>query len=101
MQISEESTGSPPADEVSIKTETEWVYNHLVSGTVHMFNKNGAEEDDDELKRHIARFLELVYSHKFHSPFASDCRFSSRVFHFSLSDYCLLFLSCLIQNFRL
>ncbi|KAL6582151.1 hypothetical protein OROMI_006165 [Orobanche minor] len=96
MQISEESIGSPPADEVSIKMETEWVYNHLVSGTVHMFNKNGAEEDDDELKRHIARFLELVHSKKFRSPFASDCRVSSRVFDFLLSDYCLLFLWCLI-----
>ncbi|KAL0359667.1 UNVERIFIED_CONTAM: Transcription elongation factor SPT6 [Sesamum angustifolium] len=30
MQISEESTGHPPTDEISIKMETEWIYNQLV-----------------------------------------------------------------------
>ncbi|KAL6555302.1 Transcription elongation factor spt6 [Orobanche gracilis] len=74
MQISEESTGIPPTDEISIKMETEWVYNHLVSGMVHLFNKNGVEEDDDELKRHIARFLELMHSQKLDVPFIAMYR---------------------------
>ncbi|KAL6525584.1 Transcription elongation factor spt6 [Orobanche hederae] len=74
MQISEENTGVPPTDEISIKMETEWVYNHLVSGMVHLFNKNGAEEDDDELKRHIARFLELMHSQKLDVPFIAMYR---------------------------
>lgn len=46
--------------------ETEWIYNQLVSGMVPLFNKSGSttEEVDDELKRHIARFLELMHVQK-------------------------------------
>lgn len=46
--------------------ETEWIYNQLVSGMVPLFNRSGTtnEEVDDELKRHIARFLELMHNQK-------------------------------------
>ncbi|XP_011070064.1 transcription elongation factor SPT6 homolog [Sesamum indicum] len=76
MQISEESTGHPPTDEISIKMETEWIYNQLVSGIMPLFNKSGAtnEEVDDELKRHIARFLELMHVQKLDVPFIAMYR---------------------------
>lgn len=66
MQISEESTGLPPTDEISIKLETEWIYNQLVTGIAPLFSKSDAttEAVDDELKRHIARFLELMHVQK-------------------------------------
>ncbi|KAJ0020422.1 hypothetical protein Pint_31608 [Pistacia integerrima] len=37
MQISEESIGSPPTDEISILDDTGWIYNQLLSGTVPLF----------------------------------------------------------------
>ncbi|KAJ0083669.1 hypothetical protein Patl1_30191 [Pistacia atlantica] len=37
MQISEESTGSPPTDEINILDDTGWIYNQLLSGTVPLF----------------------------------------------------------------
>ncbi|KAL0383395.1 UNVERIFIED_CONTAM: Transcription elongation factor SPT6 [Sesamum calycinum] len=76
MQISEESTGHPPTDEISIKMETEWIYNQLVSGIMPLFNKSSAtnEEVDDELKRHIARFLELMHVQKLDVPFIAMYR---------------------------
>lgn len=44
--------------------ETEWIYNQLVSGVGPFFNKSGATTEDDELKRNIARFLELMHVQK-------------------------------------
>ncbi|XP_047942817.1 transcription elongation factor SPT6 homolog [Salvia hispanica] len=76
MQISEESTGHPPTDEFSVKMETEWIYNQLVSGMVPLFNRSGTtnEEVDDELKRHIARFLELIHVQNLDVPFIAMYR---------------------------
>ncbi|KAL0404759.1 UNVERIFIED_CONTAM: Transcription elongation factor SPT6 [Sesamum radiatum] len=75
MQISEESTGHPPTDEISIKMETEWIYNQLVCGIMPLFNKSSAtNEVDDELKRHIARFLELMHVQKLDVPFIAMYR---------------------------
>ncbi|KAL0453260.1 UNVERIFIED_CONTAM: Transcription elongation factor SPT6 [Sesamum latifolium] len=76
MQISEESTGHPRTDEISIKMETEWIYNQLVSGIMPLFNKSSAtnEEVDDELKHHIARFLELMHVQKLDVPFIAMYR---------------------------
>ncbi|KAJ0590946.1 putative tex-like protein, HTH domain superfamily [Helianthus annuus] len=39
MQISEESTGPPPTDEVSIEDESNWILNQLRTGTVPLFTK--------------------------------------------------------------
>lgn len=45
--------------------ETEWIFNQLVSGMVPLFNRSGTTiEEIDELKRHIARFLELMHVQK-------------------------------------
>ncbi|KAL3637090.1 Transcription elongation factor spt6 [Castilleja foliolosa] len=74
MQISEKSTGHPPTDDISIKMETEWVYNQLVSGMLPFFNKSDADEVDDELKRHIARLLELMHVQKLDVPFIAMYR---------------------------
>lgn len=75
MQISEESTGQPPTDEFSIKMETEWIFNQLVSGMVPLFNRSGTTiEEIDELKRHIARFLELMHVQKLDVPFIAMYR---------------------------
>ncbi|XP_047942962.1 transcription elongation factor SPT6 homolog [Salvia hispanica] len=76
MQISKESTGHPPTDEFSVKMETEWIYDQLVSGMVPLFNRSGTtnEEVDDELKRHIARFLELIHIQNLDVPFIAMYR---------------------------
>ncbi|XP_051151104.1 transcription elongation factor SPT6 homolog [Andrographis paniculata] len=76
MQLSEESTGPPPTDELSNKMETEWIYNQLVNGMVPFYNKSSStnEEVDDELKRHLARFLELMHVQKLDVPFIAMYR---------------------------
>ncbi|XP_057785560.1 LOW QUALITY PROTEIN: transcription elongation factor SPT6 homolog [Salvia miltiorrhiza] len=76
MQISEESTGRPPTDEFSVKMETEWIHNQLVSGIAPLFNRNGTtnEEVDTELKPHIARFLEFIHVQKLDVPFIAMYR---------------------------
>ncbi|XWS65424.1 hypothetical protein CRYUN_Cryun05aG0111600 [Craigia yunnanensis] len=39
MQISEESTGTPPTDEMSIIEESTWIHNQLISGAILLFGK--------------------------------------------------------------
>ncbi|KAL7097644.1 hypothetical protein ACP275_10G156800 [Erythranthe tilingii] len=76
MQKSQESSSHLLTDEISIKMETEWIHNQLVNGTVPCFNKSSAmtEEGDDEMKRHIARFLELMHVQKLDVPFIAMYR---------------------------
>jgi transcription elongation factor SPT6 len=63
MQISEESTGSPPVDEISIEEESNWIYAQLASqlresdGT---FDGRGFSVNKDD----IAKFLELHHVQK-------------------------------------
>ncbi|KAG8365970.1 hypothetical protein BUALT_Bualt17G0027300 [Buddleja alternifolia] len=75
MQISDQSTGHPPTDVISIEMEREWIYNQLVGGLRPLFNESGASSEDvDELKSHIARFLELKHIQKLDVPFISMYR---------------------------
>ncbi|XP_047948242.1 transcription elongation factor SPT6 homolog [Salvia hispanica] len=71
IQISEGSTGHPPTDEFSVKMETEWICNQLISGVLPFFNRSGIH---DEMKRHIARFLELIHVQKLDVPFIAMYR---------------------------
>ncbi|KAG8365917.1 hypothetical protein BUALT_Bualt17G0021800 [Buddleja alternifolia] len=75
MQISDLSTGHPPTDVLSIEMEREWIYNQLMGGLRPLFNESGASSKDvDELKSHIARFLELMHIQKLDVPFISMYR---------------------------
>ncbi|XP_073273008.1 transcription elongation factor SPT6 homolog isoform X2 [Primulina huaijiensis] len=74
-QISEESTGQPAIDELSVELEREWIFNQLVGGVVPFMNKRGsAAEDLNEVKSHIARFLELMHGQKLDIPFIAMYR---------------------------
>lgn len=76
--------------------ETEWIYNQLVTGVAPLFNKSGAttEAVDDELKRHIARFLELMHVQKLDvCVFLLTLTF---IFVICYSPSCLL--NCFIYN---
>ncbi|KAG8365969.1 hypothetical protein BUALT_Bualt17G0027200 [Buddleja alternifolia] len=60
---------------VSTEMEREWIYNLLVGSLRPLFNKSGASSEDvDELKSHIARFLELMHVQKLDVPFISMYR---------------------------
>lgn len=66
-QISEESTGSPPLDEVSMEEETTWIHAQLASGALPLFGKSGLPKDGWDLsinKDDIMRFLELRHVQK-------------------------------------
>ncbi|XP_076912331.1 transcription elongation factor SPT6 homolog [Bidens hawaiensis] len=77
MQISEESTGPPPTDALSIDDESIWILNQLGTGTVPFFRKEGHELAVD--KGDISRFLEFMHVQKLDVPFIAmyrkeDCR---------------------------
>ncbi|KAG7962184.1 hypothetical protein I3843_09G052600 [Carya illinoinensis] len=79
MQISEESTGSPPLDEVSIDEESTWIYSQLASGTVPLYGKRGrgTPKDGWDLsinKDDIMRFLDLLHVQKLDIPFIAMYR---------------------------
>ncbi|XP_059668271.1 transcription elongation factor SPT6 homolog [Cornus florida] len=79
MQISEESTGSPPTDELIIEEESNWIYNQLVSGTVPLFGKRdmGTTEGERELsinKDDLMRFLDFMHVQKLDVPFIAMYR---------------------------
>ncbi|CAI0451206.1 unnamed protein product [Linum tenue] len=57
MQISEESTSSPPTDEVLIDDESTWIYNQLASGATSL---QGVTINKDD----IVQFLELHHVQK-------------------------------------
>ncbi|KAG8391086.1 hypothetical protein BUALT_Bualt01G0151200 [Buddleja alternifolia] len=55
--------------------EREWIYNQLVGGLIPLFDKSGAAtEEVDELKCHIAKFLELMHVQKLDVPFIAMYR---------------------------
>lgn len=45
MQISKESTGSPPTDEISIIEASSWIYNQLLTSTMPLFGQRGSPEE--------------------------------------------------------
>ncbi|XP_071701053.1 transcription elongation factor SPT6 homolog isoform X2 [Rutidosis leptorrhynchoides] len=61
MQVSEESTGPPPTDGMSIDEESNWILNQLV-------------HDRGVLKKDIVRFLELMHVQKLDVPFIAMYR---------------------------
>ncbi|KAH7556846.1 hypothetical protein JRO89_XS11G0002600 [Xanthoceras sorbifolium] len=79
MQISEESTGSPPTDEFSIVEESSWIHNQLLTGTVPLFGQSDAgspkEGQDLSINRDdIMRFLDLLHVQKLDIPFIAMYR---------------------------
>ncbi|XP_058208264.1 transcription elongation factor SPT6 homolog [Rhododendron vialii] len=79
MQISEEATGAPPTDEMSIDEESNWVYNQLMIGAVPLFSMSGtgAVQGERELlinKDDIMRFMELMHVQKLDVPFIAMYR---------------------------
>ncbi|KAG6382549.1 hypothetical protein SASPL_157779 [Salvia splendens] len=59
MQISEGSTGHPPTDEFSVKMETEWICNQLVSGALGNSGL-GSEVASSTEKKKCSSSLEAV-----------------------------------------
>ncbi|KAI3742191.1 hypothetical protein L1987_59871 [Smallanthus sonchifolius] len=72
MQISEESTGPPATDEISIDDESNWILNHLGMGMVPLFSKEGHELAI--IKGDIVRFLEFLHVQKLDVPFIAMYR---------------------------
>ncbi|KAM0026592.1 putative tex-like protein, HTH domain superfamily [Helianthus debilis subsp. tardiflorus] len=72
MQISEESTGPPPTDGISIDDESNWILNQLGTGMVPLLSKEGHELAVD--KGDIVRFLEFMHVHKLDVPFIAMYR---------------------------
>ncbi|PON78960.1 Transcription elongation factor [Parasponia andersonii] len=79
MQLSEESTGSPPLDEISIEDESNWIYNQLASGMIPLFGErrlgNSKEGQDLSVNRDdIIRLLDLHHVQKLEIPFIAMYR---------------------------
>ncbi|XP_018470699.1 transcription elongation factor SPT6 homolog isoform X1 [Raphanus sativus] len=75
MQISEESTGSPPIDELSIEEESSWIYAQFTSllkdpDGLHIYGGQGFSVNKDD----IAKFLELHHVQKLEIPFIAMYR---------------------------
>ncbi|WCJ28699.1 hypothetical protein M5689_010381 [Euphorbia peplus] len=66
MQVSEESTGSPPTDDVSIEAETRWILSQFANGMVPLL--------DVPVEMDIIRFLELHHGQKLDIPFIAMYR---------------------------
>ncbi|KAD6119651.1 hypothetical protein E3N88_10922 [Mikania micrantha] len=75
MQISEEITGPPPTDGMSIDRESNWILNQLkmVKGDSNT-PEEGNENDLSLLKEDIKRFLKLVHVEKLDVPFIAMYR---------------------------
>ncbi|XAR62643.1 hypothetical protein NMG60_11017483 [Bertholletia excelsa] len=79
MQISEESSGQPPTDEVSIEEESNWIYNQLLTGMIPLFSMRGTGTTQGERemsinKDDIMRFLEFTHVQKLDVPFIATYR---------------------------
>ncbi|XP_021296325.1 transcription elongation factor SPT6 homolog [Herrania umbratica] len=72
MQISEESTGTPPIDEMSIIEESTWIQHQLIIGAVPLCGKEG--QDLSINREDIMRFLELTHVQKLDIPFIATYR---------------------------
>ncbi|KAK6271305.1 hypothetical protein POUND7_008403 [Theobroma cacao] len=72
MQISEESTGTPPIDEMSIIEESTWILHQLIIGAVPLFGKEG--QDLSINREDVMRFLELTHVQKLDIPFIATYR---------------------------
>ncbi|WZZ06200.1 hypothetical protein YC2023_092121 [Brassica napus] len=75
MQISEDSTGSPPVDELSIEEESNWIYGQLTSmlkdpDGLYVLGGQGFSVSKDD----IAKFLELHHVQKLEIPFIAMYR---------------------------
>ncbi|KAJ9547975.1 hypothetical protein OSB04_020518 [Centaurea solstitialis] len=79
MQISEESTGPPPTDDMSIDEQSNWILNQLGTSMSYLFSKGGTgttEEGHDLAiqKDDVMRFLEFMHVQKLDVPFIAMYR---------------------------
>ncbi|KHN38799.1 Transcription elongation factor SPT6 [Glycine soja] len=80
MQVSDESTGTPPVDASSIDEESQWICKQLKNGTIPWIPKkisNSQNNEEDDLpvdKDDIIRFLELHHVQKLDIPFIAMYR---------------------------
>ncbi|XVF00136.1 hypothetical protein REPUB_Repub03eG0259000 [Reevesia pubescens] len=72
MQVSEESTGTPPTNGESIIEESTWIHNQLICGAVPLFGKE--KQDVSINKDDIMRFLDLTHVQKLDIPFIAMYR---------------------------
>ncbi|KAF4388005.1 hypothetical protein G4B88_017038, partial [Cannabis sativa] len=73
MQVSEESTGSPPLDEISIMAESTWIHKQLTSGVMPLFGETHGQ-DLSVNRDDIIRFLDLHHVQKLDIPFIAMYR---------------------------
>ncbi|KAJ4980659.1 hypothetical protein NE237_031496 [Protea cynaroides] len=84
IQLSEESTGPPPTDVLSMEEESTWIYNQLYLtffGTRTLSDETRilSEEEDSEMSKRISRedivrFLEMLHVQKYDIPFIAMYR---------------------------
>ncbi|CAH1427886.1 unnamed protein product [Lactuca virosa] len=77
-KISEESTGPPPTDEMSIEEESTWILHQLQTGVV-LFGRGGDRTTEEGhglviVKDDIMRFLEFMHVQKLDVPFITMYR---------------------------
>lgn len=69
LQISEESTGPAPTDEMSIQEESMWIYNQLITNyrslLVNTMDGDIPPYLSSDIKGDILRFLELMHVDKY------------------------------------
>lgn len=73
MQVSEEGTGPPPTDEMSIRKESTWIYDQLAAGIL----PSRTTEEGRELsinKDDIMRYLDFMHVQKLDVPFIAMYR---------------------------
>lgn len=74
MQLSEETTGPPPTDEIGIEEESNWIYNQLVTGSSLLSVTSHGKTELSVNKDDIIRFLELSHVQKLDVPFIAAYR---------------------------
>ncbi|XP_024967791.1 transcription elongation factor SPT6 homolog isoform X2 [Cynara cardunculus var. scolymus] len=79
MQISEESTGPPPTDDMSIDEQSNWILNQLGTSMAPLFGKGGTRTTEEGhelaiLKDDVMRFLEFMHVQKLDVPFIAMYR---------------------------
>ncbi|XP_042510385.1 transcription elongation factor SPT6 homolog isoform X2 [Macadamia integrifolia] len=83
IQLSEESTGPPPTDGLSIEEASSWIHNQLLTNMVSLPGMKtlteGSNEDGLDIikrirKEDIVRFLEMLHVQKYDIPFIAMYR---------------------------
>nr|DAD43000.1 TPA_asm: hypothetical protein HUJ06_001230 [Nelumbo nucifera] len=80
IQMSEEITGPPPTDAMSLEEESNWIHSQFAASMVPLFGKKrGRDGEGIDLSRKIdkgdiLRFLEMLHVQKYDIPFISMYR---------------------------